>query len=431
MIFRVAYGLILAISFSVFFFPSSVQSGSGQNLEKIPDSIVSISSGYVIAVDKKIQKLYVFRKNGGFTKVFEANCSTGKNQGRKQISGDAKTPQGIFFATKTLNNPGPPETYGTLAFPLDYPTISDKKAGRNGTNIWIHGTVKPLTPFQSNGCVVLADKDIHELLKYIQVNKTPVLIAETITWVPQSKTSPLKQELERILALWMKSYLAGDIKTIDALYLDNTRIKGKKRDALITRMSALKNANQHFSLEPRDVSILQLNQNAVILFDQIIGINKDTSFEGSFNKLSLEKINNKWLLIDDVDTLAAAPKSDKPAVLAPDTGSSNEAVQNLISKWTDSWKSGNMTVYRSCYASDFRSQGMNLKEWVNHKIEVRNHSKNINVRIDNLKITENNNRSTATFTQYYSSNLLKSKGRKKLDLKKINGKWKIYQETMQ
>ena len=431
MIFRVTYVVILAISFFAFFFPSSVQSSNSQHVEKIPDSIVSISSGCVIAIDKKIQKLYVFQKNGGFVKVFEANCSTGKNQGGKQISGDAKTPQGIFFATKTLYNPGPPETYGTLAFPLDYPTISDKKAGRNGTNIWIHGTIKPLTPFQSNGCVVLADKDIHELLKYIQINKTPVIIAEAITWIPQNKTSPLKPELERILSLWMKSYLAGDLRTIDALYLDNTRIKGKKRESLATRMSSLKNANQHFSLDPRDVSILQLNQNAVILFDQITGINKDNSFEGYFNKLSLERINNKWLLIDDVDTLAAAPKSDKPAVSESDPGSTNEAVQNLISKWTDSWKSGNMIVYRSCYASDFRAQGMNLKEWVNHKIEVRTHSKNINIRIENLKITESNNRSTATFTQYYSSNLLKSKGHKKLDLRKINGKWKIYQETMQ
>jgi hypothetical protein len=229
----------------------------------------------------------------------------------------------------------------------------------------------------------------------------------------------------------MKSYLSGDLKTIDTLYLDSTRIKGKKRDLLAANMASLRNANQHFSFEPRDVSILQLNQNAVILFDQITGINKDNSFEGSFNKLSLERIKNKWLIIDDVDILAAAPKSEKPAVTEPDTGSSKETVQNLIAKWAESWKSGNMTVYRSCYAPDFRSQGMNLKEWVNHKIEVRSHSKNINIRIDDLEITESNNRSTATFTQYYSSNLLKSKGHKKLDLRKINGKWKIYQETMQ
>ena len=432
MLFRVIYSVIFVISFFCISFSSNAQSSNGQYLEKIPDSIVSISSGYVVAIDKKIQKLYVFQKSGGFSKVFEANCSTGKNQGGKQISGDAKTPHGIFFATRILNNPGPPETYGTLAFPLDYPTITDKKAGRNGTNIWIHGTIKPLTPFQSSGCVVLSDKDIHELFKFIQINKTPVIIAEAITWIPQNRMSLVKAELERILSLWMQSYLAGDIKAIDGLYLDNNRIKGKKRESIVSKMASLKNVNQHFSLYPRDVSILQLNQNAVILFDQITGISKDNSFEGSFNKLSLERINSKWLLIDDVDTVAAAPKAEKPTFSAPDKESlSSEAVQNLITKWADSWKSGNMVAYRSCYASDFHSQGMNLKKWVDHKIEVRNRSKNINIRIDNLEIAGGNNRSTATFTQYYSSNLLKSKGHKKLELRKINGKWKIYQEMMQ
>ena len=59
--------------------------------EKIPDSIVTLASGYVIVVDKQSQKMYVFHKNGDFSKVFEANCSTGKKPGAKQVSGDAKT----------------------------------------------------------------------------------------------------------------------------------------------------------------------------------------------------------------------------------------------------------------------------------------------------------------------------------------------------
>lgn len=114
----------------------------------VPDSIVSVASGFVIAVDKKKQKLYVFRKDRSFKKVFEATCSTGKNHGSKEVSGDGKTPNGIFFVTNIVVNPGPPETYGSIALPLNYPTVADKKAGRNGTNIWIHGTTKPLLPFK-------------------------------------------------------------------------------------------------------------------------------------------------------------------------------------------------------------------------------------------------------------------------------------------
>ena len=432
MMLKVLFFVFFAISSSLMLFPSHGLSNNIQNLEKIPDSIVSISSGYVINVDKKLQKLYVFKKNGAFSKVFEANCSTGKNQGSKQASGDAKTPHGIFFATRILTNPGPPETYGTLAFPLDYPTIADKKAGRNGSNIWIHGTIKPLAPFQSNGCVVLADKDIHALNKFIHLNKTPIIISETISWIPQSKIMPVRTELEKILSSWTQGYLDGDINAIDALYPEDNRIKGKKRETLINRMATIRNINRHFILEPRDISILQQNPYAVIIFDQITGVNKDNSFEGSFNRLSLEKINNKWLIIDDAEAQATAQKSDRQSAIAQDVGSTSKgAVQNLITKWAQSWESGNMAFYRSCYASGFNAQGMNLNEWINHKIAVRERSQSINIRIDNLQISGDNHRLTATFTQHYSSNLLKSKGNKVLELRKINGKWKIYRETMQ
>jgi murein L,D-transpeptidase YafK len=433
MLFKVICSVFLAVlSFSLLL-PPNVLSNIGRNLEKIPDSIVSVSSGYVIAVDKRRQMLYVFKKGSGFYKVFETNCSTGKNQGSKQVSGDAKTPTGIFFPTKILMNPGPPETYGTLAFPLDYPTMTDKKSGRNGDNIWIHGTSKPIAPFQSSGCVVLNDKDIHALAKYIYLNKTPVIIAETISWIPQNQTLPVKSELERVLASWTKAYLTGNINAIDMLYLRNYQLKGKKREQLFSQLSNIKNINQHFILEPKDVSILRQNNEAVIIFDQITDIKKDNSFTGSFNKLALQKISNRWFIIDDGTMQTPEQNINRQTTaIRPDTDpSSKEAIQKLISLWAKSWQSGNMSAYRACYMPDFRAQGKSLNAWVNHKINVRENSKNINIRIANLRISGNDNQATAIFTQHYSSNLLKSQGVKKLALRKMNGKWKIYQETMQ
>jgi murein L,D-transpeptidase YafK len=435
MLFKVIFSAFFTIASLLFFSPSDVLSRSLPNIEKIPDAIVAVSSGYVIAVDKKYQKLYVFHKNSVFTKVYEVNCSTGKNQGSKQVSGDAKTPTGVFFATRILNNPGPPETYGTLAFTLDYPTITDIKSGKNGTNIWIHGASKPIVPFQSNGCVVLNDKDIHTLAKFIYLNKTPVIIAETIQWVPQNQTISAKAALERIFTIWSKGYLEGNINAIDSLYLKDHQIKGKKREQLTARLSHIKNIKQHFILDPKDIAILQQDNVAVILFDQITGINKDNSFEGIFNKLALQKINNKWFIIDDVTTpvpaQAPARKPDTQLAARSDMeSSSKEAVRKLIAKWAESWESGNMSGFRACYASNFRAQGMNLNQWINHKIVVRERSKSIKIRVDNLVISGGNHQATATFTQHYSSNLLKSKGNKQMELRKINGVWKIYRETI-
>jgi murein L,D-transpeptidase YafK len=423
----------LVLSLLLLFFSVATSESYSHAFEKIPDSIVSISSGYVVAVDKKMQKLYVFKKGDGFARVFEAACSTGKNQGTKQVSGDAKTPTGIFFATKILTNPGPPETYGTLAFPLDYPTITDRKAGKNGTNIWIHGTTKPIMSFQTNGCVVLNDKDIQALAKFIQLNKTPVIIAESIRWVPQNQTTPVKNELEKVLSDWTKGYREGNIHALDRLYLKNFQITGKKRERLASSLSNIQSVKQHFVLEPRDISILRHDQDAVIVFDQISDINKDGSFSGFFQRLSLQNISHQWLILDDeAVTAPVVQKTVSPAAPSPDTESATRtAAQKLVTRWVKSWESGNMSAYRSCYAPNFRAQGMNLEQWVSHKASVRDRSKNIRIRIADVRISAAANQATAVFQQHYSSNLLKSSGTKKLEMRKTNGTWKINRESMQ
>ncbi len=62
-----------------------------------------------------------------------------------------------------------------------------------------------------------------------------------------------------------------------------------------------------------------------------------------------------------------------------------------------------METYRSCYASDFKSQGMNLNAWIANKTKVRKNSKDINISIDDLLIFVDENTAKVTFTQSYSS----------------------------
>jgi len=105
-------------------------------------------------------------------------------------------------------------------------------------------------------------------------------------------------------------------------------------------------------------------------------------------------------------------------------------ITDLVTKWLNSWRSGDMETYRNCYASGFRSRGMDLDAWVIYKTNVRKRSKDITINIDDLKISVKEDTAMATFTQSYSSSLLKDKGKKTLELKKINNQWKIYREVM-
>ena len=431
MIFRVAASFLSVLFFLSLVSPSQTPSSISPREEKIPDSIVWLDSGFAIVVDKKEQKIFVFKKGEQINKVFEAPCSTGKNAGGKQLEGDARTPEGIFFITKIARNPGPPETYGTIALPLDYPNISDQKAGRNGTNIWIHGTTKPLVPFQSNGCVVLRDADIQRLVNYVQLNKTPVVICESIQWVPPSQRAAGKNDLEKFLADWSAAFQEGNLDSLDKLYLAGTEIKNKKRDLFQRQIRELKELSHHFALAPRDVSILRHENSAVILFDQITSIQKDNSFQGSYQRLTLEQVNKRWYAMDELPpSQIAAPVAVSVSAAAADFAADREAIRKLVLKWAASWESGDMETFRSLYASNFRSRGMNLNAWVQNKTDIRNRSQNIRVRLDNIRIQPGHNTASAAFTQHYSSSILKSSGGKQLDLRKINGEWKIYREKM-
>jgi len=136
-----------------------------------------------------------------------------------------------------------------------------------------------------------------------------------------------------------------------------------------------------------------------------------------------------------------APNAPEPAVtdqnLAQvdnkqiDTKSaSEEAVRNLLTKWLNSWKSGDMKTYRSCYESNFKSEVTYTNASVSYKTNVRQKSKKINISVDKLQISADENTATAVFTQYYNSSILKYSGKKKLKLRKTNDEWKIYREIM-
>ena len=109
---------------------------------------------------------------------------------------------------------------------------------------------------------------------------------------------------------------------------------------------------------------------------------------------------------------------------------SEDAVRNLLNKWLTSWKSGDMKTYRSCYASNFQSEVTFINALASYKTNVHKKSKKINISINDLQISADENIATAVFTQHYSSAILKYSGKKKLELKKINNEWKIYREIM-
>lgn len=108
----------------------------------------------------------------------------------------------------------------------------------------------------------------------------------------------------------------------------------------------------------------------------------------------------------------------------------NQEIRELVSQWLEGWQSGDMKLYRSCYAANFKSRGMNLNAWIAYKTKIHQKSKDIKITIENLQIKPEANGAGATFIQYYSSSVHKDSGQKKLELIKEASQWKIFCETM-
>ena len=155
-------------------------------VDSIPAPLLQLapSQPHVIIIDTSRSRLYVFTNDGGRPRyVTDFYTSLGKNGVEKQRQGDQKTPLGVYKIIEQRQKL--PDFYGPGAYPLDYPNEWDKLHGRNGHGIWLHGTPSATysrPPWATDGCIVLTNEDFAKLARYVNVNRTPVVIGQGIEW---------------------------------------------------------------------------------------------------------------------------------------------------------------------------------------------------------------------------------------------------------
>lgn len=125
------------------------------------------------------------------------------------------------------------------------------------------------------------------------------------------------------------------------------------------------------------------------------------------------------------DTTASKPVATKPAA----TSTNNSAVEAAVTRWAQAWSARNMDTYLAAYASDYAASGMTRSSWEAQRRARITGPKSIEVNISDLQIAQQGDAATATFSQEYTSNLLKSTVIKTLKLALQNGEWRIVSET--
>ena len=190
---------------------------------------------YAIVVDTGRSRLYLFQNNAGQPHyVGDYYISSGKRGALKAREGDQKTPIGVYHVTSSLPRKKLSDFYGNGAFPINYPNEWDRRHGRNGHGIWLHGTPSDTysrPPRASDGCVVLSNPDLDALAKHLQIGLTPVIISEGVEWLSIEEWNTERKSFQQALDSWRTDWESRDADRYLNHYSPSFAANGQDRDA--------------------------------------------------------------------------------------------------------------------------------------------------------------------------------------------------------
>ncbi|WP_169741248.1 L,D-transpeptidase family protein [Andreprevotia chitinilytica] len=188
-------------------------------VDKLPAPLLILSpkQKYVVLVDAGSSRIYVYENEQGMPRyVTDYYATIGKFGMGKQTEGDQRTPLGVYFVTSHMPRAQMDKTmgekaalFGIGAWPISYPNEWDKREGRTGHGIWLHGVpydTYARAPWASNGCVALTNPEMLEVANYLQIGVTPVVIVPRIEWLATDSWRARHQEAMQAVEDWRTAW---------------------------------------------------------------------------------------------------------------------------------------------------------------------------------------------------------------------------------
>jgi murein L,D-transpeptidase YafK len=202
--------------------------------DRLPRYVLQLNpeQKHALVVDSRRSRLYVYANEAGKPKLIaDYYVTLGKNGIDKTREGDQKTPVGVYHVTANLPRNKLTDFYGAGAFPINYPNEWDRRQGRNGHGIWLHGVpsdVYSRPPRASDGCIVLANPDLESLRQRLQIGLTPVIIADEIEWSDRAALESERASLAAAREQWRTDWQSRDTERYLAHY--SQRFSTKSED---------------------------------------------------------------------------------------------------------------------------------------------------------------------------------------------------------
>jgi murein L,D-transpeptidase YafK len=220
---------------------ATIKAGIAQ--EFLPSAIYQLDekfSHHAIIVEKSTHQLYLYKYEDGISPklVKRYQIATGKIKGDKDIQGDKKTPEGIYYFQRFFSAESLISKYGDYgliygvgAFTLNYPNEIDRRAGKTGGGIWLHSTdddERVSKGLDSKGCVVAVESDLKEISQYIDLSNTPTIIVQDLHFLEKKTWQQNKDEILLSINTWMSAWQNKNFKSYINSYSKNEFIHARK-----------------------------------------------------------------------------------------------------------------------------------------------------------------------------------------------------------
>ena len=344
---------------------------------------------HLILVEKAIQKLHLYLYDGRYRHIKSYTVGTGENQGKKKREKDEKTPEGIYFNTKTYRD-SKITIFGDRAFGLNYPDVFDKFEGNGGSGIFVHGSDKDVSPFSTNGCVALNNADIADLDKRIQFKKTPVIIGERLPY----RFKTVERDVSELIPFF--------------------------KQAMVPERYA------HLKTDFSDLTVLGFGERVVATGR--IRIKEAGNLEG-VSRLYLAGPGKNLLVLAKREWYEEKPGVVRAKAKPEPVSQDKTRIAALVESWRKAWEGKKLNAYIAHYHPAFKSGGKNRSAWKSYKGRLNKNYRWIAVKISGLKVKQVDSRKAfAYFKQNYSSNTFRSERYKRLEFRKKGMSWKIFRE---
>ena len=191
----------------------------------VPAEFVRLAPGihHAVAVDASRSRLYVF-SNGpdGMRLERDFYVSLGKQGVDKRAEGDRRTPLGVYWVTAALPKAQLDARFGHGALRFNYPNAADRLQGRTGSGLFLHGVPAETLnhePWATDGCVAMSNTDVEQLLQTLDVDATPVVIAQSIRWVSADAARQTAAEFLPAWQAWSSARREADDQETARWYL--------------------------------------------------------------------------------------------------------------------------------------------------------------------------------------------------------------------